>query len=307
MTTALPLAKEDEYVERSKAVIEHHFDNHVHCGSFCHRKDQSAEELAASTKYYQHKENDKELCSVLQHVFERFITLDALKEVGHDMDTLVSKSLNNTMSWVAPKNKTYSTTQSLRNRISVAVRINALGIYAYFARLFRELGIDLPEDVAHYLKQVDARRTYIINKSQEIEQKKNRQENFHKALEEHTERAKKQQCKREGSIYQPGIGMGNYCEPTKQCGKFDPNARCSKCKEVGHKRPTNKLCKHYKPSKHKEQATPEELQAQLERNAKEQDSMGSLPFIDGDDEFFDSFEGPDDMDNDDIGGATGEI
>ena len=218
---------------------------------------------------------------MLQHVLERFITLDALKEVGHGMDILVNESLNNTISWVTPKNKTYLTTQSLRNRISVAVGINALGIYTYFARLFRELGIDLPEDVAHCLKQVDARQTYRINKSQEIEQKKKRQESFHKTLvEEHTERAKKQRCKREGSIYQPGIGMGN---------------------------PTNKLCKHYKPSKRKEQATPEELQAQLERDAKEQDIMDSLPFIDGDDEFFDSFEGPDDMDDDDIGGATGEI
>jgi len=306
MSRTLPLAKEEEHVDRAKAAPEHHFDNHLHCGSFCHRKDQSAEELAASTKCYRHKDDDKELYNVLHDLPQRFLTLDALKEVGHGMDTLVNESLNNSISWLAPKNKTHSTTQSLRNRISVAVGINALGIYNCFARLFKECGVDMQDDVAHYLKQMDARRTCRILKSQETDQKKKHQENFHKMLQEHTEAAKKQKCKRDGSVCQPGIGMGECCAPTSttnQRGKHDPNATCSKCKETGHKRSTNKLCKCYTPPKRKSTtATAEETQAQLERDAREQDVMDSLPFVDGDDEFFDSFE---DMDDDE--GAAGII
>jgi len=142
--------------------LEHHFDNHVHCGSFCHHKDQTTEELAASTKCYQHKDKDKDLCSVLYQLLEQFVTLDVLKEVCHGMETLVNESLNNAISWIAPTNRTYSTTQSLQNKISVAVGINTLCIYNCLSHLFRELGIHLPDDVAHYLKQVNARRTYYI-------------------------------------------------------------------------------------------------------------------------------------------------
>ena len=311
MARTLPTVPKDQFVDRGQAVLEHHFDNHQHCGSFCHRKDEDDEQRKASTKFYRNKEKDQDLYTILQATLARFVTEDALLEVGHGMDTLVNESLNNTISWLAPKNKTYSTSQSLMNRISVAVGINGVGTYAYFTRLFQLLHIQMTDDISHYLKMIDSRRTYRINKAKETDQKKHRQEKFHDKLKEHSETAKKEYRRREGSVYEPGIGMG-CCQPVQKKGKskgrHNPDAICSKCNQPGHARPTNKLCKYYKPRKNKRATAKDgttdddsDKDAQLLQDAKEQDLMDSMPFIDNDsdDEFFDSFDNEDDMDDDD--------
>ena len=314
MTRTLPGVDESEWVDRGKAVLEHHFDNHEFCGSFCTRKDMSDADRAATTKYYRNKEKDKELYKLLHEAIARFVALDALREVGHGMDTLVNESLNNSIAWLAPKNKTYSMSHSLLNRISVAIAINALGIYGFFQRLFQLLHIDMTPDVAHYLKQVDAPRTYRINKSQETKQKRRRQEKFHDKLMEHTEKAKKERCKREGAVYQPGIGMAK----AQQQMPVDTTIRCSSCRQLGHKTAGNKLCRNFKPRKRKQKATASattdtadaadddgndaadnndinESKDQLRRDARELDLMDAIPLIDGGDEFFDSFEDEDEL------------
>jgi len=50
MSRTLPGVDETEHVEYRKAIIKHHFDNHVHCGSFCNKKGHSVQEIAQSTK-----------------------------------------------------------------------------------------------------------------------------------------------------------------------------------------------------------------------------------------------------------------
>jgi len=296
MSRTLPGVDEAEFVDRGRAVLEHHFDNHQYCGSFCHRKDETPEQIAASTKYYRDKVKDKELYDVLHNILARFVTLEALREVGHGFDTLVNKSLNNTISWVAPKNKTYSTSQSLDNRISVAVGINGLGVYLYFCRLFILLGIDMTDDISHYLQQIDARRTYRILKSRDVDQKKKRQAKFHDMLKEHTETAKKQRCKRDGAVYEPGIGMEGAATATPPT--VDKTIRCGSCKEFGHKSARNKMCKNFKPRKRRQQSkTNDDTAEQLRRDAAEQDLMDAIPFIDGEDEFFDSFDNEDELEH----------
>ena len=48
----------------------------------------------------------------------RFITLKALKEVTHDLDTCANESVNNAISWLAPKTK-FTVDQTL-SRIQLA-------------------------------------------------------------------------------------------------------------------------------------------------------------------------------------------
>jgi hypothetical protein len=63
----------------------------------------------------------------LQPIVEHFVTVERLTEVAHGMDTQVNESFNNTFSWLAPKNKVYCGSQSLRNRLCIGMGINALG------------------------------------------------------------------------------------------------------------------------------------------------------------------------------------
>ena len=46
----------------------------------------------------------------------------------------------------------------------------------------------------------------------------------------------------------------------KSKSKYNPDATCSKCKEKGHWRPSNKLCKYYNPP-NKRKAPPNNTQA----------------------------------------------
>ena len=123
----------DEIIEDyGKALLEYHFDNHEYCSDFCKRKTLTEEERKNSAKIYRDKVKDKELYDWLLKTLARFITLSALKEVGHGGDTQVNELLNQTISWLSPKNKTYSGSKSLTNRINIAVGIHLVGMYDYF-------------------------------------------------------------------------------------------------------------------------------------------------------------------------------
>jgi F0F1-type ATP synthase delta subunit len=94
---------DEEMLNNSKAVIEHHFDNHEYCGNWCHHCKQSEEER--KKKFYRCKDKDAALYKQLKEMLARFLTIDALKEVAHNLDTCVNESMNQVVSWLAPKNK----------------------------------------------------------------------------------------------------------------------------------------------------------------------------------------------------------
>lgn len=70
---------------------------------------------------------DAKLCAKPHSIIARFITLESLKEVAHGMDTCANESFNNTIAWLAPKNKVHCGSNSLKNCISIAIGITALG------------------------------------------------------------------------------------------------------------------------------------------------------------------------------------
>jgi hypothetical protein len=51
---------EEAMINKGKAVIEHHFDNHEFCGPWCPRLRMSEEEKKASQRFYRDKEKDTE-------------------------------------------------------------------------------------------------------------------------------------------------------------------------------------------------------------------------------------------------------
>lgn len=105
MARTLEGKTDNDMIKAGQSVLQHHFDNHQCCGDWCRRKTESKEERARKQHFYRSKAKDNELYEELQQILRRFITLDALKEVAHSMDTCANESLNNTISWVAPKNK----------------------------------------------------------------------------------------------------------------------------------------------------------------------------------------------------------
>jgi hypothetical protein len=208
MIRALPRIAEDDdaMVIAGKAVLEHHFDNHEYCGAWCRRKRKTAAERAASPRFYRCKVKDVDLYKVLHEKIYRFISLDRLKEVAHGMDTQCNESFNNTASWLAPKNKVYCGSQSLQNRLSIALGINVLGFVGYFKRLFKMLGIAFTPDVQYYLQSKESTRNKRLAKLRLKDTKKKRLKDKFERLKQHEVIARKERSKREGT-YKSGIAM----------------------------------------------------------------------------------------------------
>jgi len=322
MSRALPNKAESECVDAGKAVIEHHFDSHQCCGDWCRRKDLTDEQRKESTKFYRCKTKDAKLCEWLQEKLARFLTLEALKEVGHGMDALVNESFNNTAAWLAPKNKVYSGSLSLRNRIDIAIAITTLGLQEFYVRMLQAFGVPLTEDVNHFLRIINNKRVKRIQKTKTNKAKKARQEKFHDKLKKHAADATTDRAKADGP-HMPGIGVdGGYVE-----ADFSDNTRKRKrtasaptacplpmCGLKGHKTTRSKKCKCNKENpncvgddtvselmNNKQPATTatnnaaadttasivDNNEAHATRDAEECDAMDSQPFDDsGADDFW---------------------
>jgi hypothetical protein len=152
MVRALKTTREDQYMNAGRAVLEHHVDDHSFCGPWCARKRMTEAQRQVKDRYYRSKTKD------VSGKLSRFVTLDRLKEVAHRMDTQVNESFNNTASWFAPKNKVYCGSQSLRNRLSIAIGINTLGLYEYYKRLFAVLDVPTTKNIEHFLRVKDNTR-----------------------------------------------------------------------------------------------------------------------------------------------------
>ena len=279
MSRQLPFRPEAEWEKAGKAVLLHHFDDHSCCSDFCKRKDETEDERQQSKKFYRSKERDAALFDVLQIIIVPFITSKKLQEVGHGLDTLVNESLNNTIAWVAPKNKTYCGSVSLQTRICIAVGIHILGVEDFYGQLFRLLGIAITPGTAFYLAQQQAIRDRKRNNWQKTETKRRRNLKFHAKLKEHTAKAASDRAKKQG--YCPGIGM-DVCQPvTSKHPAVIANATrkvCSSCGGTGHLRRTHHLC----PNNKIYSSAPKEAVSALEQDREEQDMMDTLSTEDTD-------------------------
>ena len=242
MARNLKNLQEGQFVDAAKAVLEHHFDNHQYCGDWCPRANKSLEERANSEAYYRCKVKDKELYEVLTSIYDNYTTLERLKDIGHGMDTNCNESFNNTMAWIARKNKTYCGTLSLMNRLSMAIGIHSLGLLPYFQRLFKKLGIKLTPNISHFLTVKDKACSERLAAMKTTAAKKERNKRKYLKLKKDTELAKKEREKREAR-YQTGINLTGEDEdddeqPTRKRRKVVPAAvrvcQHPYCKRKGH-------------------------------------------------------------------------
>jgi len=228
MLRALPDKEESKYVDARKAVLEHHFDNHQFCGKWCCRKDLTIKEIKENTKFYRCKTKDKKLHEWLQQNLARFLTLEPLKEVGRGMDTLVNESFNNTAAWLAPKNKVYSGSLSLRNRINIVIAIITLGFKVFYEHILESFGIPMTDDIKSFLQIISKKRDKQIAKTKTNDAKKSQQQKFHAKLKQHTTDAETDSSKADGT-YMPRIGMnGGYDDEdlNRNKRKKKENSKC---------------------------------------------------------------------------------
>ena len=146
------------------------------------------------------------LYSVLLERIERFITINKLKEMAHELNTNMNESFNMICTWFAPKNKVFATSGSLHNRIAFAVGINSLGLLEFYKKLFRKMGITMTPNVLHYLKLKGNIRFNKLAKKKTGDAKKTKNKRKYEKLKEHTRVAKIELHKRQGT-YRKGMNI----------------------------------------------------------------------------------------------------
>jgi hypothetical protein len=248
MIRQLTKMPQEQYETAGKAVLRHHFDSHEYCFAWCKRKGLSEEDrkLPQNKRFYRSLTKDKDLYELLSPIVDRFITFDRLTEVAHGMDTQCNESYNNTFSWIAPKNKVYCGSQSLRNRLSIGVGINILGHLEYFTRLYRKLGIIITPNVQHYLAKKETRRTKRIKKRQQVDVKRDRRRQKYAKQKKDESKATLECEKREGKVYRTGMNMEDVVDDEEQQGTNQQRRKtpikCPFCGKKNHKTKKSMHC-----------------------------------------------------------------
>lgn len=206
MIRSLPKLEEDKCCEAATAVLEHHFDNHKHCGAWCKRRTMTPLQQHESGGHCRSKEKDAKLCGVLSDLMARFVEFKRLKEVAHGVDTNTNESINNAISYFAPKNWLHCSTRSLQTRAGIAVGVILVGYMTHFKRLFKALGIPITPNTLHFLEAKDRNRRRRLENVKKTSTKKLRMKRKFEQLKQLEAAAKMAHQKREG-IYKSGGHM----------------------------------------------------------------------------------------------------
>jgi len=244
----LPGLDKSKWVDAEKAVLEHHFENHEYCGDWCPRKSMTLPELqqdrTKTGRYYRCKERDNEVYDLMKMVMDKYVSLERLDEVGHGLDTQINESLNNTISWFAPKNKTYCGTMSLAGRIHLAIGVILMGYKTYVVELLARLGIDATPGIRKHLHNLSLRKEKGKTLHCSMEYKRKRQQGNIDNMRKQMVHAEKRR-RRGGVFYRPNEGMNN-CIPAPPTPVLDPKGNevkvCPHCGKTGHVSKRSKSC-----------------------------------------------------------------
>ena len=217
------------FQQKAKAVIYHMFNEHRFCDpAWCKplRMEQKCsadgvddsstsdensqvisdeEDIDKKVSYYRSMTKHKALFDLLWKTYQPYITPERLIESMHEFDTQLNEALNNVVARYAPKNRTYGTTMSLSNRISIVIGIHNMGHLSYWDEVFKrcriESNIDLIDNLARMDNHKDWKRKY--NSKTEVKQRRV------KAKNERMQTLTKQQIHdiERGLIYENGFAV----------------------------------------------------------------------------------------------------
>jgi len=143
---------------RYAVVIEHHYGDHTYCqgkeeGGWCKYKgnDDLIKEAKRQNRY-RDKKADIDQYKLVLKIWEHFSTDLMLKQVHHLFMSQKSESLHQQIMHVAPKDKHFSNTMSLSDRVALVIITDSVGYEEGISLICEEMGIVLPAITVQYLK-----------------------------------------------------------------------------------------------------------------------------------------------------------
>jgi hypothetical protein len=185
-------------------------------------------------QYYRCKQRHAKLYEQLKEVFDEFTTEERLLECLHWYDTQVNEGMNNAIAGKAPKHKTYGTTMSLHNRVSIAIGLQVWGETKFWGRVFETLGISTTSGTEKFWAKKDTarerRRKYAHLPKNKVKRKKNDYEKM------------KQECEKQKKDIEAGLAYGDD-NKADLGGNMVSSCKCPGCPRTkNHKTAQSKNC-----------------------------------------------------------------
>jgi hypothetical protein len=149
-----------KFQRTAKASVEHHWNNHQFCGTWCQAKDWTDEEKETNKNMFRNKETHQREYHQQFGVHRKYTKEDRLRRVFHEeWTTNKTEQIHSLVTNVfLPKRSYYCRTICGRARTYLAVSIDSIGYYKYNRRLYLELGLHMTTITAVFYKQQDKRR-----------------------------------------------------------------------------------------------------------------------------------------------------
>ena len=203
--------------------------------------------------YYRCKVKHAKLYKEMTDAYAPYITKSMLVQLQHNWDTQKNEAMNTSVSCYAPKNKTYSLTESLDTRVAIAAGVQILGYHDFWRRLFSEFNMEMDDNLESILQRRDIVKFNKTQKEQSIEGEKS------KADGKYTKFAKAQKealdSHSAGLSYESGLALAAAVKQVKNLqGVRNPKGtpvdkmRCKfhhprYCNVLGHSSAASPLCK----------------------------------------------------------------
>jgi hypothetical protein len=244
----------EEFSLAARAPLEHHFHNHEFCGDWCRVKRGEV----VSVGKYRIKEEEPELYSELKAILDKFTSVERLNDVHHVFETQVNESLNQSVSLLVPKNRTYSMTMALTSRVMICCGMHLLGRGSYWMQVCEALKLSIPDATLQYLTNEQKKAQERKKQRSLPEFKRHRSAAFKEKIKQYTEDNIK--AKAAGQTYEKGKGFlialehdaQNLQHAQEQSKKQTPI--CPYCKKRDTKQQTaenapsmDRKCPHHQP------------------------------------------------------------
>ena len=162
---ALPL---EEFKSKSHCIYLHHFNDHSCCNvSWCKvlKSERPVNPLQLTASYlakFRCKDKDSKLFHKLIKGYEPYLNDAALEQVYHEYSTNKNESFNRRVTAVAPKNRHFSSTMSLHDRICNVVISDSIGYLKGLQAILSKCHIDLK--LHPVLKEWCSRKDQVMKK-----------------------------------------------------------------------------------------------------------------------------------------------
>jgi len=200
-----------------------------------------------------------------------------------------SESLHQQVTRFAPKDKHFSTSMALSDRVSLVVIIDSIGYDQALYRILKEIDIDLLDITLEYLKRRNYRRQYGQQYKKQPHVRRRKNENIRNSINKTL--AMQKEDAEQGFGYAPSLTLKTTVRGTKKllvckscqqmghrnaistkCGHHISKVKmlpmvCNSCKQMGHRNATSKKCVNHIPKVPKPPMVCKSCQQMGHRNA----------------------------------------